>query len=113
MGGVPVGGQLEQVLLGAGPVAEGDVGGEVSHGVHDHPGLGLVDPALRERGPGGGEAGVQGLGDPPYPRGRICGSPNASKSSGPNVVISAISSPSMRRRSNLNARNSVSPGRLR
>lgn len=39
--------------------------------------------------------------------------PNAENSSGPNVVISAIRSSSIRSRSNLNARNLVSPGRRR
>jgi hypothetical protein len=52
---------------------------------------------------------------PRYPssRGNVIGSPNASNNAYPKVVISAISAPSTRRTSSLNARNSASPGRRR
>ncbi len=41
---------------------------------------------------------------------RVGGSPKAGNSPGPNVVISAIAPTRIRRTSNLNARNSLSPG---
>jgi hypothetical protein len=43
----------------------------------------------------------------------VSGSPNAAKRSAGNVVISAITAPSTRITSSLNARNTLSPGRRR
>jgi catechol 2,3-dioxygenase-like lactoylglutathione lyase family enzyme len=58
-------------------------------------------------------------GSPPALRGlsahpaSSAGSPSTPNSDGPNVVISAIVSPSTRSTSSLNPRNTVSPGRRR
>ncbi|MEO7261526.1 MAG: RNA polymerase recycling motor ATPase HelR [Jatrophihabitantaceae bacterium] len=46
-------------------------------------------------------------------RANVSGKPNAGNGAGPNVVISAITPASIRSTSNLKARNSLSPGRLR